>query len=102
MVTKYTNLNFPPPPSCVHLTEDSYCFVGVGIVSFRFELQVGDKVMATIYLFDTVDDISVEEFVYFAGVFHLFSLEPWAVCWQVINLLIQLGCVLIRGPQFFT
>lgn len=102
MATKHTNLNFPPPPSCVHLAVDSYCSVGVGIVPFGFELQVGDEVMTTIYFFDTVDDIAVEEFVYFTGMLHLFSLELWAACWQVINLLVQLGRVLIRAPQLFT
>lgn len=79
----------------MHITIDSKCFVGVGVVSFWFKLEVGDEVVTAIYLSDTTHDVTVEEFECLAGNrYHLFF-ELWAARWQIIEFLVQLVRVFI-------
>jgi hypothetical protein len=85
----------------VHVAVDPNRLVGVSIVPFGCELEVGCEVMTTIDFFDTVDDIAGEKFICLASVLHLLLFELWAVCWQFVDFLVQLVRVLIRCPQIF-
>jgi hypothetical protein len=91
--TGHTDLYFPPPPSCVHITIDPDRLVGVGIVSFRCKLEVGHEIVTAIDFLDTVDDIAGEKFICLASMLHLLSFKLWAVCRQFVNFLVQLVCV---------
>ena len=77
----YTNLYFPPPSSSVHVTIDPNCLVRISIVSFGFELEVRYKVMTAKKLLDAANNITAEEFMCLASMFHLPPFELWAVRW---------------------
>ena len=76
-----TNLYFPPPSPSVHVSIDPNCLVWISIVPFRFELEVGYKVMTAVKFFDTVNDITAEKFMCLASMLHFLSFKLWAVCW---------------------
>lgn len=57
----YTNLDLPPPLPRVNIPIDTNCHVSIGVMAFRFKLEVWCEVMTPIYFGNAGDDIVVEE-----------------------------------------